>query len=284
MTRVHHPNPEEAGAVIYNEQGKIADRDFALLLVRGIGGVVDYFVARDSGHYPTSFIGKYGLELGIRISGAFQERDSIPRIVFYGSVEGRRTAKTLRRSGLEVPGYIEEIVLEGDIQQALYPYVPGVRQISPHRFNIFDFGNDVNAGHGVKELAQKLKLPLDRMLEIGNLLTFGESAMISGMIAHALEIKEEGGMHTVRSYKSQLLNEAFELMHPVEVAEFLWVGKHNIRQESIDYGKVLYRDSMHKLEERIRQCPNDKPESKRLMESSHAFLAQFEEAIGPITQ
>lgn len=175
MTGAHHPDQYEAGAVIYSGHGKTTNRDLALTIVRGIGGTVDYSVAKNSRRSAAGFISNYGLELGIRASGAINESDGIPRVVFYGSVDGRKTAKELRKSGLEVPAYIEEIILAGDLQQTLYPPVLGLQEINLGKFRIFDFGNDVNAGPEVKDQARKLRLPLDRMLDTWDLEVFEES-------------------------------------------------------------------------------------------------------------
>lgn len=85
--------------------------------------------------------------------------------------------------------------------------------------------------------------------------------------------------HPVRNYNPQLLNAAFELMYTIELAEVLWRSRNSLWQESMDYGNVLRRDSVKKLEEEIKRCSGEQPELKRLMESVHAFLVQFDERI-----
>lgn len=261
-------------ALLYDEQRGL-NRNLGFMLVRAIGGFVDYFVARDSKEVD-KLADKYGLELRVRVQGAIQAVDAIPRVKFSGSVNGAKTALALRGRGLDVPQYVEEIVLSGNLQRALYK---GQFREPPGKFQIFDVGNDVNVLGCIPYHARRIQPSLDYILDEWNFVALRESRKITGKIAEAVIINKVKGKYRVSYYDPILLNEAFDLIASDESARFFFENDRR-RRNAMRYGKSLGKIALKNLEREMLQCTI--PRLKEILEELFNLLASYFDNIDEV--
>lgn len=238
-------------SLTYEADGRVNNGTLAYILTRGIGGVVDSITAKDAERNLGGLVDKYGIDF--RIHASIQ-----PRIVFSSSVEGKKTAEALREKGIYVPKYVEDVILCGQI----------LREIPPERFQIFD-DDDQNAGGKVPHFAQKLKLPIEYILEKWDFDLFGNPAIkekLRQALNHAPQDADLANTDIGRRirYDWESANEAFGLMGTNGVVKNL-LGDFGWRTDAMDYGRALLNATIQALErERTKGMDNQREFTQKL--------------------
>lgn len=232
----------ESAKRLFYQDGRLnpASRQLAVLLLRGISGVVNSVVANDSEAFLERLVENAHIDFRIE---AYADRS----ITFYGSVDGAKAAQVLAQNRIEVPDYVKEIVLSGGLAQARYPYSTGT--IPKHRFPIFNVGEDINAGELVSGYISMLRLPLDYVLRHWDFNQFEHAPDIRRKLAQAgLQWNESDGKFLLPVYVTNLvtISEALRMISTEEAVRVLF-GDESWRNLAIRYGNALLEAALHDI-------------------------------------
>lgn len=222
-------------SLTYEASGKVNNSTLAHILTRGIGGAADFIIASDAERNLGVLVHKYGIDLRVHAEAA-------SRIGFSSLADGRKTAETLRETGIYIPKYVEDVILCGQI----------LEQISPERFQIFDVDDDPNAGGQVPHFTKKLKLPIEYIVERWNFDLFDNPA-IREKLREALNRKPQNvelakfNLGRRVQYDWELADEAFAAMDTKGIVKNLF-GDPVWRVDAMDYGRALLNATIQALE------------------------------------